>query len=87
MQLKGQMYMLVPESVGSERGIGVDIVVKPPLHRHVPVAHAMPNLDAEICIITVNVLDSFEVILHSCVWIRTETYNIINRMIKPQMSL
>ncbi len=73
MQLKGQMHMLVPESIRSERSIGVDVVVKPPLHRHVPVAHAMPNLYAEIGVITVNVLDRFKVILHSCVWIRTET--------------
>lgn len=80
MQLKGQMYMLAPESVRSERGIGVDIVVKPPLHCHVPVAHAMPNLHAEICVITVNVLDRFEVILHNGVWIRTETNNISNTL-------
>lgn len=66
------MNMLVPESIRSERSIGVNIVVKPPLHRHVPVTHAMPNLYTEICVITVDVLDRFKVILHSCVWIRTE---------------
>lgn len=52
----------LPESVGFEGGIGVDVVMQPPLHCHVPVAHAMADLHTEVCVVAVNVLDGFEVV-------------------------
>lgn len=51
-----------PESVGFEGCVGVDVVMQPPLHRHVPVTHAMSNLHTEVCVVAVDVLDGFEVI-------------------------
>lgn len=66
--------MCLPESVHFERGIGVNVVVKPPLHRHIPVAHTMTHFHTEIAVIAVNVLDCLEVIIQFCAWIRTETY-------------
>lgn len=52
----------LPESVGFEGGIGVDVVMQPPLHRHVPVTHAMSDLHTEVSVVAVDVLDGFEVI-------------------------
>lgn len=61
-------YKALPESVGFEGGIGVDVVMQPPLHCHVPVTHAMSDLHTEVSVVAVNVLDGFEVIflLFSC---------------------
>lgn len=52
-----------PESVGLEGGVGVDVVVQPPLHRHVPVAHPVSHLHAEVGVVAVDVLDGSEVVL------------------------
>lgn len=53
----------LPERVGFEGGIGVDVVVQPPLHCHVPVTHAMSDLHAEVSVVAVDVLDGSEVVL------------------------
>lgn len=53
----------LPESVGLEGGIGVDVVMQPPLHCHVPIAHAMTDLHTEVSVVAVDVLDGSEVIL------------------------
>lgn len=52
----------LPESVGFEGRVGVDVVMQPPLHRHVPVTHAVSHLHAEVSVVAVNVLDGFKVI-------------------------
>lgn len=57
---------VLPESVGFEGGVGVDVVMQPPLHRHVPVAHAVSHLHTEVCVVAVNVLDGSEVIFLFC---------------------
>lgn len=36
--------------------------MQPPLHCHVPVTHAMSDLHTEVSVVTVDVLDGFEVI-------------------------
>lgn len=61
----------LPESVGFEGGVGVDVVMQPPLHRHVPVTHAVSHLHAEVRVVAVNVLDGFEVIFLFNSWVRT----------------
>lgn len=50
------------ECVSFERTVGVDIVMQPPLHRHVPVSHSMSHFHTEVSVVAVNVLDGFEVI-------------------------
>ena len=62
----------LPEDVGLEGGVGVDVVVQPPLHRHVPVAHAVADLHAEVCVVAVNVLDGLEVVGHRGVGVGAE---------------
>lgn len=62
MKLLHTKSLTVPESVGFEGRIGVDVVVQPPLHGHVPVTHAMSDLHTEVCVVAVNVLDGFEVV-------------------------
>lgn len=51
-----------PECVGAEGRVGVDVVMQPPLHRHVPVAHAVADLHAEVGVVAVDVLDGSEVV-------------------------
>lgn len=51
-----------PQSVGPEGGVWVDVVMQPPLHAHVPVAHAMSHLYAEVSVVAVDVLNGSEVV-------------------------
>lgn len=46
-------------------------MMQPPLHRHVPVTHAVPDLHAEVGVVAVDVLDSFEVVFLFSVGVRT----------------
>lgn len=55
-------YRIEPECVGFERGIGIDVVMQPPLDGHVPVTHAVSDFHTEVSVVAVDVLDGFEVI-------------------------
>lgn len=55
-------YKAKPEGVGFEGGIGIDVMMQPPLHSHVPVAHAMSDFCAEVSVVAVDILDGFEVV-------------------------
>lgn len=46
-------------------------MMQPPLNRHVPITHAVTDFHAEVGVVAVNVLDSFEVIFLFGVRIRT----------------
>lgn len=61
-----------PQSVGAEGGVGVDVVMQPPLHRHVPVAHAVSHLHAEVGVVAVDVLNGSEVVRLRCGRIRAD---------------
>lgn len=61
----------LPEGVGPEGGVGVDVVMQPPLHRHVPVTHAVADLHTEVRVVAVDVLDGFEVIRLVSAGVRT----------------
>lgn len=61
-----------PQSVGSEGGVRVDVVMQPPLHCHVPVAHAVSHLHAEVSVVAVDVLNGSEVVRLGCGGIRAE---------------
>lgn len=50
------------ERVSFEGRLGVDVLMQPPLHSHVPVFHAMPDFDAKVGVVAVDVLDGSEVI-------------------------
>lgn len=71
----------LPESVCFEGWIGVDVVMQPPLHRHVPVTHAMTDLHTEVSVVAVNILDGFEVVFLFSSGIRTREQSAVNTKI------
>lgn len=52
-----------PQDVGAERCALVDVLRQPPLHRHVPIPHALPHTHAEVCVVAVDVSDGLIVVL------------------------
>lgn len=70
----------LPEGVGSEGSIGVDVVMQPPLHGHVPVTHAVSHLHTEVCVVAVDVLDGSEIIFLLSCGISTEHTEIKKKM-------
>ena len=60
-----------PEDVGAGGRALVDVLRQPPLHRHVPVAHALPHSHAEVCAAAVDVADGLIVVLHGSRRLRT----------------
>lgn len=60
-----------PQNVGADRCALVDVLCQPPLHRHVPVPHAIPHPHAEVCAIAVDVTDGLIVILQGSCILRT----------------
>lgn len=52
-----------PEDVGAGGRTLVDVLRQPPLHRHVPVPHALPHPRAEVCAVAVDVADGLVVVL------------------------
>lgn len=60
-----------PQDIGTGRCALVDILRQPPLHRHVPVPHAIAHPHAEICAVAVDVADGLIVILQGSRLLRT----------------
>lgn len=65
-------HKALPKRVGFEGGIRVDVMMQPPLHSHVPVTQAVPNLHTEVSVVAVDVLDGSEVIFLFSGGIRTD---------------
>lgn len=63
--------LILPQSVRLEGGILVDVVMQPPLHCHVPVAHPVTHFHTEVSVVAVNILYGFEVIFLLSAGIRT----------------
>lgn len=67
--LLGDVVLYGPGRAGSPEDIGaggralVDVLRQPPLHRHVPVPHALPHPHAEVCVVAVDVADGLIVVL------------------------
>ena len=60
-----------PEHVGAGGSALVDVLRQPPLHRHVPVPHALPHCHAEVCVVAVDVADGLIVVLQGRRRLRT----------------
>lgn len=60
-----------PEDIGAGGRALVDILRQPPLHRHVPVPHAIPHPHAEVRAVAVDVADGLIVVLQRSRLLRT----------------
>lgn len=76
-QLGGVVTRRPPRQAGSPEHVGaggralVYVLRQPPLHRHVPVPHALPHSHAEVCVVAVDVADGLIVVLQGSCHLRT----------------
>lgn len=65
-----------PEDVGAGGRAPVDVLRQPPLHRHVPVPHAIAHAHAEVRAVAVDVADGLIVVLQGSRLLRTGGWRV-----------